>query len=390
VILANQFVLDAYGKTASEVVGRLYADVNRNNGLDPAVIERWQNASGRERLNAVEYDLNLLHADGVKRVRKVTANPIQDEKGRLRYIVIIGVDDTERRLAEIRLFDSSRLANLGEMATGMAHEINQPLAVIRMATDSLIEELEASEAGAISAEVAEFIKSKLSRVLSQTERAAGLVRNLRALARKPANDSLPFDLAEAARVGADLLHEQLRAARIEFAVDLPPPGLMVRGEASRLQQVIINLALNARDALLEDPSRSSTGTLGHIALRVATSAAGNAVLTLTDDGPGIPAHILPRLFEPFFTTKPTGKGTGLGLSISYDIIKHMGGEINAENRPEGGARFKVVLPALHEASRDMPTAAGVADGFRPNNQPGFARGDSMRHVRVAGAHAGDD
>jgi len=344
VVLANQFVLDTNCTTAAQVIGRPYSELVPN-GLDPVVVERWRSASGTQRLKPVEFE-RVIDGDGARRIMKVTANPIQDEAGRLRYIVIIGVDDTERRQAEIRLFDSSRLANLGEMATGMAHEINQPLAVIRMAADSLLEEFEATEAASIPAELAELVKAKLARISSQTERASDLVNELRAVARKPTNDLLPFDVAKAARVGGDLLHEQLRAARIELTVDLPPPGLMVLGEASRLQQVIINLALNARDALLEDPSRSSTGTLGHIVLRVAAAPAGGAILTIEDDGPGIPVHVLPRLFEPFFTTKPTGKGTGLGLSISYDIVKRMGGGITAENRPEGGARFTVILPPV--------------------------------------------
>jgi C4-dicarboxylate-specific signal transduction histidine kinase len=233
------------------------------------------------------------------------------------------------------------------MATGMAHEINQPLAVIRMAADSLIEELEMPEAAAMPAELAEFVKAKLVRISNQTERASGLVNELRNVARKPTNESLPFDVGEAVRVANDLLREQLKTARIDFRVEPPPTGLMVQGEASRLQQVIINLALNARDALLEGPSRSSTGALGHIALRVsAVPAGGGTVLTIEDDGPGIPVDVLPRLFEPFFTTKPTGKGTGLGLSISYDIVKQMGGDITAQNRPEGGARFTIALPAI--------------------------------------------
>jgi signal transduction histidine kinase len=123
--------------------------------------------------------------------------------------------------------------------------------------------------------------------------------------------------------------------------------------------VIINVVLNARDVLLEDPSRPSTGTLGHIMLRVvAAPAGGRAVLTIEDDGPGIPTQVLPRLFEPFFTTKPTGK-TGLGLSISYDIIKRMGGDITAENRSEGGARFTIVLPALGQVLPEIRTAGIV-------------------------------
>ena len=351
VILANQHVLDSLRKTTTEVVGRAYSDL-MDGGLEASVIERWQSATGAERLQPVEFEIRSAGAGGTKRIHHITANPIQDEAGRLRYIVLIGVDDTERRMAEIRLFDSARLANLGEMATGMAHEINQPLAVIRMGAESLLEELDSPDAKADPASLLELVKAKLERISNQAERAASLVRELRAVARKPTNESLPFDVVEAVRIGADLLHEQLRAARIKLVVDLPAPGLMVRGEASRLQQVIINLALNARDALLEKPPQPAAGTLGHIALRVATDPSGGAVLTVEDDGPGLPSHVLPRLFEPFFTTKPAGEGTGLGLSISYDIVKHMEGVITAENRPEGGARFRVAFPPISVTPSD--------------------------------------
>lgn len=354
VILVNQYTLDGLRKTSAEVVGRAYSELIPG-GLKPDVIVRWQAAVGADRLKPVEFDIRSTGADGAKRVHHITANPIQDEAGRLRYIVLIGVDDTERRMSEIRLFDAARLANLGEMATGMAHEINQPLAVIRLCAESLLEELDGSEAPADPASVVELVRSKLERIAKQAERASSLVGELRTVARKPTSVSLPFDVAEAARVGADLLHEQLRAARIEFTIDLPSAGPMALGEPSRLQQVIINLVLNARDAVLEKPSPALAGPLGQITLRVAMNAAGGSVLVVEDDGPGIPKPVLARLFEPFYTTKPTGKGTGLGLSISYDIVKRMGGDIVAENRPEGGARFSVALPPV--SSEESPGRA---------------------------------
>lgn len=344
VVLVNRQVLETFGKTAAEVIGRTHSELGLK-GID-AVLGTWQRASGPQRLKTLEYERNLVHAsDGTKRVVKVTADPIQDETGCLRYIVMVAVDDTERRQAEIRLFDSSRLANLGEMATGMAHALNQPLAVIGMATESLIEELEAPEAAAIPAELSELIRSKLDRVIKQVDRASGLVRSLRAVAHKPTNDSVPFDIVEAARTSGDLLREQLRAARIDFQLDLPPSGSTVRGEANQLQQVLISLVLNARDALLDDIGRPPTGTLGRIALRVAAAPAGGGMeLTVEDNGPGIPDAVMPRLFEPFFTTKPTGKGAGLSLSISHGIVKRMGGAISAGNRNEGGACFRISFP----------------------------------------------
>jgi len=146
------------------------------------------------------------------------------------------------------------------------------------------------------------------------------------------------------RKGADLLREQLRTARIHFQLDLPDAGPMAKGDANQLQQVLINLVLNARDAVAEAPGRPATGTLGHIAVRMTAAADGGMELIVDDDGPGIPDTVMPRLFEPFFTTKPTGKGTGLGLSISHGIVKRMGGRMVAENRPERGARFRIAFP----------------------------------------------
>ncbi len=119
------------------------------------------------------------------------------------------------------------------------------------------------------------------------------------------------------------------------------------------------MALNARDAILERPSVCESGPLGRIDIRVQNdSSTGRAILVIEDDGPGLPPAVLSRLFEPFFTTKPAGRGTGLGLSISYDIVRRMGGEISAENRPEGGARFRVSLPLLQ---LQLPEAAVAAE-----------------------------
>ena len=261
--------------------------------------------------------------------------------------MLIGVDDTRRRLAEIRLFDASRLANLGEMASGIAHEINQPLAVIRLAADSLREELDAPEVAALPAETRDFMVQKLDRIASQTERASGIIHDLRTVARKPANDPQPFDLAEAiargrrsaaraAQAGADRLQARSALAR--------PDGA---GRTSRVQQILINLVLNARDAILDRLEGPTGGNLGHIDVRIDPGRADDdAALIVEDDGPGIPPAVMARLFEPFFTTKPVGKGTGLGLSISYDIVNRMGGKIVAANRPEGGAQFRVMLPKL--------------------------------------------
>ena len=358
VVMANQAVLDLHGLMHAEIVGKSYTEL-RFSGFDAAVLERWQkdaashtgigsnSEAGGMRLQAVEFECGVAAANGERHVFRFTATPVEADTGGLRYVVLIGVDDTQRRRAEVRLFDASRLSNLGEMASGIAHEINQPLAVIRLAADALHEELEMPEAAALAGELGDFIRQKLERIISQTERAAGIISDLRTVARKPTNNVQPFDLSEAARVGGDLLREQLKLARINVKLDLAVPGPLVLGEANRVQQIVINLMLNARDAILSGETPSDGSIRGHLVLRVAADpVSGGGVLMIEDDGPGIPTAALSRLFEPFFTTKPVGKGTGLGLSISYDIVSRMGGEISAENRPEGGARFRIVLPPL--------------------------------------------
>ena len=359
IVLANQSIRSLLQVSESEIAGMPYRSIPQP-GLDARVVERWRAASGSERLESVEFEKTMADSSGKTHILRVTANPVQDDHGVLRYIVLIGVDDTQRRQAEIRLFDASRLANLGEMASGVAHEINQPLAVIRLAAESVAEELEGGpDIDKIPPELLAFFKQKLERIAAQTERASGIIRDLRTVARQPGNVAHPFALSEAVRVGCDLLQEQMRLNRVCFEIDLPTPGPRIMGEAGRLQQVVINLVNNARDALVERGPAPESGQVGSITVRVATDPSTRRVmLFVEDDGPGIPKHVLPRLFEPFFTTKPAGKGTGLGLSISYDIVHRMGGEMTAENRPEGGARFKIGFPpALEVAAEDLRPAA---------------------------------
>ncbi len=346
VLLANQPALDIHGLSGAEIAGKPY-EALKFAGLGAGTIEAWRRAEGGQRLEPAEFECSLAGAAGERRIFRFTANPVEDDLGRLRYVVLIGVDDTERRAAEVRMFNVSRLANLGEMATGVAHELNQPLAVIQLASDSLREELSLPELQALPAGTIEFFDQKLERIVGQVQRASAIIRDLRAVARKP-NDSLhPFDLAAATRVSSDLLGEQLKLLRIQYVVDLPQPGPMVMGEPSRIQQVLINLVLNARDALVD--RAKGDGPIGRIGVHVGVEQ-DRAVLTVEDDGPGIPDAVMPRLFEPFFTTKPLGEGTGLGLSISNQIVRGMGGELSAQNLATGGVRFRVVLPVVQPAA----------------------------------------
>lgn len=350
VTMANSGFLALTGLSHEDVVGQPL-DLVIPCPPDVRLVETFTKADGARAPAPVEFDVALADTRHEKRIIRVTAQADYAEDGRMRHLVLLGVDETVRRAAEVRLFDASRLATLGEMASSIAHEINQPLAVIRLAAETLNEEFQLSAPDAVPADLREFAERKLERIANQTERASTIIRDLRIFARKPDDQPTPFSVPDALRGAADLVHEQLRLASVSLELRLDEACGHVLGHANRLQQVVINLVLNARDAMLEKPGDAPPVIRIHAYPK--PDGAG-VVVDVEDNGPGIPPKVLPRLFEPFFTTKPGGKGTGLGLSISYEIVRQMGGTISAQNLEGKGARFRFVLPS---APADSTTAS---------------------------------
>jgi len=347
-VFANRGFLDAVpGRSAKTVIGRPMREII-NSPIDQAVFDAWFAAGPADLIAGIEYDNVTPDAEGRQRVYRVTANPVRDGQGRVQHIVFLAVEETERRAAELQLFAASRLATLGEMASGVAHEINQPLTVIRFAAEGLQDLLLDTPPQTPLTEAAGVIDEKLLRIVAQTERASTIIGDLKGFARKSDEAPRLFNVSEALEAAAHLLREQLRMSQIEQVLSLDAACPPVLGNSGRLQQVILNLILNARDAVQErDVPGTGRPRASTIELRTRyVPLTGKVIAAVEDDGPGIPAHVLPRVFEPFFTTKPTGKGTGLGLSVSHQIIRQMGGTIVAENRAEGGARFTITLDAV--------------------------------------------
>ncbi len=238
-----------------------------------------------------------------------------------------------------RLMEQQRLASIGQLAAGVAHEINTPLTGISSYTEMLLETFPAGgvdhpgdcgPAGPWDTEQVEMLK-KIGR---QAERAEKIVSSLLQFARQRGSALMPADLNQVARQAVSLFDHQLKGTAVDFRLELCDGTLPVTGDAGQLQQVLINLMSNALDAM----------PLGGV-LRVNTrSAAEHAVLTVSDSGHGIPQDVLRRIFEPFFTTKPPGSGTGLGLSICYGIIREHRGDISVDSRPGTGTVFTVTLP----------------------------------------------
>ncbi|WP_422420865.1 ATP-binding protein [Pseudomonas sp. GZD-222] len=258
-----------------------------------------------------------------------------DEQGRLVEIQAVGRDNTQVRRTQQQLMQSAKMATLGEMATGLAHEINQPLNVMRMAVVNALKRLENGDVQI------DYLQDKLKRIDAQVLRASRVVDHMRVFGRRSAVEQQLFDPWQAVEGALSLLADGLRGKGVELRVDTVQQQRAVSGHQDQLEQVLINLLVNARDALLAQREQHRE-LQPWIALRMQTDER-QVRLMVEDNGGGIDPRLLERIFEPFFTTKPVGVGTGLGLSVSYGIIESMGGCLSVQNSAKG-ARFTIELP----------------------------------------------
>jgi hypothetical protein len=254
--------------------------------------------------------------------------------------LIIFDDVTDRDELERRLVQADKLSSIGLLAAGVAHEVNTPLAVISTYAQMLAKQISEDEQ-----------KSKLlDKIAKQTFRASEIVNSLLNFSRTSTTEFVELDLGKVIQETLNLVEHQLRKSAIEVKLDtqaaLPP----VKGNAGKLQQVFLNLFLNARDAM------EAGGTL---AIHV-WSEDGFARIDVADSGQGIQPENLARIYDPFFTTKAARKGTGLGLSVTYGIVREHGGTIEVESRWGAGSRFRVELPLMsrgpQNGARGLPAA----------------------------------
>jgi hypothetical protein len=257
----------------------------------------------------------------------------QEQIGRL----IIFDDITDRAELEQRLVQADKLSSIGLLAAGVAHEVNTPLAVISTYAQMLAKQVgDDSQKSLI-----------LDKIAKQTFRASEIVNSLLNFSRTSTAAFGDVNLNRVIQETLSLLEHQLQKSGIQVKADLDPALRPVRGNAGQLQQVFLNLILNARDAM------SAGGTL-----EVRTWPEDSGVRAeVADTGHGIAPEHLHRIYDPFFTTKAVRKGTGLGLSVTYGIIQEHGGSIEVSNRPGGGASFRIALPLAVPGSARKPVNA---------------------------------
>ncbi len=253
-----------------------------------------------------------------------------DERGQLGGVWTTITDITAIRTRESQLQAMSRMASLGEMATGLAHEINQPLGAMRLTLANLDRKIQNDGLQM------DYLQEKLARMDEVIERINKLVSGMKSFGRVQDAELEIFDLNKSAKTVYDLLADQLTLKGVALKVSLSDDPMLPFGSPTQLEQVLINLLNNSADAILE--SRSG----GEISVRL-VPAQGAFQIIVDDNGPGFPDQLMERLMEPFFTTKPPGKGTGLGLSYSEGIVSEMGGSLLLENTALG-ARVTLSLP----------------------------------------------
>jgi len=238
--------------------------------------------------------------------------------------LIIFDDITDRDELERRLIQADKLSSIGLLAAGVAHEVNTPLAVISTYAQMLAKQISSDDQ-----------KSKLlDKIAKQTFRASEIVNSLLNFSRTSSTEFVELDLNRVIQETLTLIEHQLETADVQVKLNLDPSLSSVKGNSGKLQQVFLNLFLNARDAM-------EAG--GSLTIRT-WSEDGFVRVEVADDGPGISPENLSRIYDPFFTTKAARKGTGLGLSVSYGIVHEHGGNIEVASRPGAGARFRIELP----------------------------------------------
>jgi len=277
-------------------------------------------------------DYRARHRDGSYRTMRVSASPLFDAEDKVSGVIASVRDITVEKKLEQQIIQSERLAAMGQMIGGFAHELNNPLTSI-LGMSELLQDAPSADGS----------QKQLEMLQQQARRAVEIVQNLMYFARPPAPGKAQIDLGELVQRTLHLHAYSLRKSNItvDFLPDtsLPP----VLGDAHQLMQVFLNLILNSEQAMREVRDRGT--------LRIRLERRDNAVaVTFQDDGPGIPVEILANIFDPFYTTKRPGRGTGLGLSICKAIMREHNGNVEASSGPGGGAVFTVTLPAAEPAA----------------------------------------
>jgi PAS domain S-box-containing protein len=310
------------GYRPDELLGRKISEMADHS---PDLVSLYQTlVSGDQAFGAAEYAAR--HRDGSGRTMRAAGSQLADAEGKMSGVIFSLRDITIERKLEQQIVESERLAAMGAMIGGGAHELNNPLTSI-LGVSELLQDTETNETA----------RKQLGMLQQQARRAAEIVQNLTYFSRPPAPGKSRINLVEIVERTLNLHAYSLRKNNItvDFLKETGMPYAL--GDPHQLMQVFLNLIVNAEQAIREARDR------GTLRIRLGKGT-GTVWVSFQDDGPGIPKENLPSIFDPFYTTKRPGRGTGLGLSICKSVMKEHNGTVEAANVPDGGAMFTVTLP----------------------------------------------
>jgi PAS domain S-box-containing protein len=326
-------IRDLLGYQPEDLLGKKISDLEDHS---PELASLYRDvASSKQVFASAEY--GARHRDGSWRTMRASASQLFDAEARLTGVIISVRDITVERKLEQQVVQSERLAAMGAMIGGVAHELNNPLTSI-LGVSELLQDSATSDSA----------RKQLGMLQQQARRAAEIVQNLTYFSRPPAPGKTRINLAEVVERTLNLHAYSLRKNNItvDFLRETGLPQAL--GDPHQLMQVFLNLILNAEQAIRETRDRGT--------LRIRLGKSNNSVwASFHDDGPGIPPENLPSIFDPFYTTKRPGRGTGLGLSICKAVLKEHNGSVEAANSSSGGAVFTVTLPAANVAPASVVT-----------------------------------
>jgi two-component system NtrC family sensor kinase len=322
-------VKEVLGYQPEDLIGRKFGELADPHDR-PAVLEMIGDLLAGRRSNC-QIEFHKLHGDGAWRLLRATARPLHDEQGRTVGVIASVRDITDHTRMQQQLIQSERLAAMGQMIAGVAHELNNPLTAILGVTEIMYEQTSDETA-----------RRHLELANRQARRAAHIVQSLLFFSRPASPRKALLHLSDLLQRTVQLHERSLNQNQVQ--VDFVPRAELptVLGDANQLTQVFLNLITNAEQAIREVREKGT--------LRIRLGTVGDRVLiTFQDDGVGIQREVLPRIFDPFFTTKRPGRGTGLGLSICMAIVREHNGDISAQPLPDGGTVFTVSLPECTQA-----------------------------------------
>jgi PAS domain S-box-containing protein len=355
-LIVNDAVVQHFGKSFEEIVGRTAFELTDH---EAATVLTKDDQSVLETGVSVTSDCQVSTEQGTRHFL-VTRAPYRDRHGKVVGIIGITRDITQYRGIEERLRQSQKMEAIGTLAGGVAHDFNNILMVISGYSSVLAEALGTNPK----------LLGHVEQIRKAGERAAALTRQLLAFSRKQTLQPTQLNLNDVVTGIEKLLH-RLIGEHITISTNLAMDLGMVLADAGQMEQVILNLAVNARDAMPEGGKLSIETRNSRVLPRMTQSKTemkpGDYVeLTVSDDGTGMPAAVQAHIFEPFFTTKPAGKGTGLGLSTVYGIVQQAGGFVSFESAPGAGATFRILLPRTSAKTKTL--AADEDDDSRVRGQ----------------------